>query len=219
MKYNSSDKFRMVAKTLFGLEEVLAKELNALGAEHVKIMNRSVEFFGDQKLLYTANLWCRTATRILKPIVSFNVKNDNDLYQKVLKIDWDNFLDVNQTIYIDSLISNSTFDNSLYVAQKTKDAICDHFRNKTGKRPSVDLKHPDIEIILYAPDEVIMERIKKRNREGWGEEDFEYLKKVNALFKQYYEDFKTVRNIHLIDASGTLEENIDKIKDTISSLV
>jgi putative N6-adenine-specific DNA methylase len=62
-------RFRMVAKTLFGLEGLLAEELIALEAERVKPMSRSVEFFGDRQLLYQANLWCRTATRILKPII------------------------------------------------------------------------------------------------------------------------------------------------------
>lgn len=149
MENNRKNKFRMIAKTLFGLEDVLAEELKALNAQDVKAMNRSVEFFGDQEVLYKANLWCRTATRILKPIVSFRVKDENDLYKKVLKIDWAEYLSLKQTISIDALINNSNFDNSLYVAQKTKDAICDHFRNKTGQRPSVDTKNPDIRINIY----------------------------------------------------------------------
>jgi len=145
----SKQTFRMIAKTLFGLEETLSQELIDLGASNIKPMNRSVEFFGDQELLYKANLWCRTATRILKPIDSFRVKGEDDLYRKVMKIDWPSYLSLKQTIAIDAVISNSNFDNSLYVAQKTKDAVCDHFRNKTGRRPSVDTKNPDIRINIH----------------------------------------------------------------------
>jgi len=142
-------RFRMIAKTLFGLEDFLAEELTALGARDVKPMNRSVEFYGDKKLLYKANLWCRTATRILKPIIDFRAADEKALYNKVIKIDWRNYLGLNQTFAIDAVINESRFDNSLYVAQKTKDAIADHFRKKSGRRPSVDLKNPDIRISIY----------------------------------------------------------------------
>jgi putative N6-adenine-specific DNA methylase len=146
---NNKKPFRMIAKTLFGLEELLAKELVDLGAENVKSMNRSVEFYGDKQLLYKANLWCRTATRFLKLIISFEAVDDKELYHQVLKIEWDKYLGLDQTFAIDAVISNSKFDNSLYVAQRVKDAIADHFRKKTGKRPSVDLKKPDIRINVY----------------------------------------------------------------------
>ena len=141
--------FQMVAKTIFGLEGLLAEELTALGAKRVKPMNRSVEFEGNQQLLYEANLWCRTATRILKPIFSFKALNEKTLYRKALGINWRKYLDLAQTFAIDAIIHDSTFTNSLYVAQKTKDAIADHFRNQTGERPSVDLKQPDIRINVH----------------------------------------------------------------------
>jgi len=142
-------RFRLIAKTLFGLEDILAIELKNLGAGKVRPMNRSVEFYGDKRLLYEANLWCRTATRILKPLVDFRAADERELYNKVLKIDWSRYLSLKQTFVIDAVISKSNFDNSLYVAQRTKDAIADYFRKHTGKRPSVDIKNPDIRINIY----------------------------------------------------------------------
>ena len=139
----------MIAKTLFGLEEILAGELTALGAENIKLMNRSVEYFGDNKLLYEANLWCRTATRILKPIINFKAGGEKALYNRVVRIDWAKYLNLHQTFAINAIINNSGFNNSQYVALKTKDGIADHFRKKTGQRPSVDLKNPDIRINIY----------------------------------------------------------------------
>jgi len=142
-------RFRMIAKTIYGSEDLLAKELADLGAFDLKTMNRSVEFYGDKQLLYRANLWCRTATRILEPIISFEVTDDKALYRTALSIDWSEYLGLDQTFAIDAVIVDSQFTNSLYVAQKTKDAIADQFRNQTGQRPSVDVKNPDIRINVY----------------------------------------------------------------------
>ena len=141
--------FKMVAKTIFGLEEILAKELADIGAQDIKLLDRAVEFSGDQQLLYVANIWCRTATRILKPIADFRASDEDELYKRVLKIEWDKFFDLEQTFVIDVVISKSSFDHSLYVSQKTKDGIADFFRKRYGKRPSVNLKNPDIRIGLY----------------------------------------------------------------------
>lgn len=152
MSGNTTDNknpFRMIAKTLYGLEEILFRELADLGAGKIRSMNRSVEFYGDQRLLYKANLWCRTATRFLKPITDFRAVDEKELYNQVLKINWGEYFRLDQTFAIDAVISNSKFDNSLFVAQRVKDAIADHFRKKTGKRPSVDLKKPDIRISVY----------------------------------------------------------------------
>lgn len=146
---NKEQPFRMIAKTLFGLEEILSRELADLGASKLKTMNRSVEFYGDKQLLYEANLWCRTATRILKPFASFKAANENELYHKVSNIEWGKYLDIEQTFAIDAVITKSQFTNSLYVAQKTKDAIVDQFRRTSGRRPSVELNNPDIRINVY----------------------------------------------------------------------
>ncbi|MBU1469146.1 MAG: hypothetical protein KJ723_00495 [candidate division Zixibacteria bacterium] len=142
-------RFRMVAKTLYGLEEILSKELTDLGAQNVRTMNRSVEFYGDKQLMYEANLWCRTATRILKPVRNFRAADEEELYRGVLNIEWGKYFGLHQTFAVDAVISDSQFRNSLYVAQKAKDAIADRFRKETGQRPSVDLKSPDIRINIY----------------------------------------------------------------------
>jgi putative N6-adenine-specific DNA methylase len=144
-----STDFSMIAKTLFGLEQVLASELEALGAREVRIMNRAVEFRGNLKLLYKANLWCRTATRILLPIKSFRASDDDQLYRAISAVNWAEYLDSDATLAIDTLISNSGFNNSLYVSQKAKDAIVDQFRRKIGRRPTVNLDHPDLRINLH----------------------------------------------------------------------
>ena len=77
-----NDNFYMLAKTMFGLEEILAEELSKLGAQNVKPMNRAVSFKGDKGFMYKANLNLRTALRILKPIAHFQAHNEKELYQK-----------------------------------------------------------------------------------------------------------------------------------------
>jgi len=141
--------FRLIAKTLFGLEEVLAAEISKIGGRNIRTMVRSVEFDADERMLYRANLWCRTATRILMPISTFKVMGDKDLYRGVSRIDWLTYLKPGSTLAVDPMVSHSVFNNSQYVAQKTKDAIVDQIRRKTGKRPSVDLKNPDLRINLH----------------------------------------------------------------------
>ncbi|MFH1701289.1 MAG: THUMP domain-containing protein [Candidatus Zixiibacteriota bacterium] len=139
----------LIAKTLSGLEEVLANELLEIGATGITPMKRSVRFFGDKSILYKSNLLCRTATRILKPLKRFQAGSAGELYHNVSQINWADYMDVNQTIAIDAVINYSEFSNSMFVAQKAKDAIVDWFRERHGKRPSVDATDPDIRINVH----------------------------------------------------------------------
>jgi putative N6-adenine-specific DNA methylase len=141
--------FNMVAKTLFGFEELLAKELQQLGAQDITIGVRNVSFSGDKGFMYKANLALRTAIKILKPIHSFKVKNEQDLYDQIYKMDWDAYLKPTGTLAVDATVNSTIFSHSLYIAQKTKDAVVDKFRDTTGERPSVDLKFPDLKINVH----------------------------------------------------------------------
>lgn len=143
----------MVAKTLFGFEEILAKELRNLGAGHVKEGVRSVTFEGDIGFMYKANLCLRTAIKIIKPIHSFSVRNENELYRKIYAIDWSEYLSVDTTFSIDTTANSEHFTHSLYVSQKVKDAIVDKFRDTDGKRPDVDVKFPDVRINIHIQNE------------------------------------------------------------------
>ena len=88
-----SETFEMVAKTLYGLEEVRAGELLSLGANDIQIGRRMVSFTGDKEVLYKANFYCRTALRILKPIYHFKAKDADTVYKEVKKVKWENFCD------------------------------------------------------------------------------------------------------------------------------
>lgn len=141
--------FKMVAKTLFGFEELLAKELRDLGAQEVKIGVRNVSFVGDKGFMYKANLALRTAIKILKPIKTFRVTSEQDLYNRVYKLPWDNYLSENGSLAVDATVHSNMFTHSKYIALKTKDAIVDKFRDTKGTRPNVDLRFPDLKINVH----------------------------------------------------------------------
>jgi len=144
-----NNNFRMVAKTLFGFEELLAKELRNLGAANVKEGVRSVSFGGDTGFMYKANLCLRTAIKVLKPIHSFSVRNENELYKKIYNMDWTEVLSADSTFAIDTTLFSDVFTHSLYVSQKIKDAIVDKFRDTDGQRPNVDVKFPDLRLNVH----------------------------------------------------------------------
>jgi len=142
-------KFKIVVKTFAGLESVLAAELNALGAESVTPERRAVSFIGDKALMYKANFLLRTALKVLRPVVQFNVNSRDDLYNHAKRINWSDYLTLGKSFSIDSTVQSDLFVNSMYASLKVKDAIADYFRESFGKRPSVNQEDPDIRIHVY----------------------------------------------------------------------
>ncbi len=139
----------MVARTLFGLEQVLADELRTLGAEQIQVLNRAVQFSGDMALMYEANLCLRSALSILCPLVTFKATNEDILYLKIRDINWRQFLNADSTFAIDTSVHSAYFTHSHYVALRAKDAIVDQFREETGIRPSVNVDDPDLQLNLH----------------------------------------------------------------------
>ncbi|MDD4778415.1 MAG: THUMP domain-containing protein [Fermentimonas sp.] len=134
----------MIAKTLAELEDVLAEELIGLGADNVEIGTRMVSFTGDNALMYKANLHCRTALRILKPIYEFKAETADEVYEAIKKVNWEDYLTLDSTFSIDAVVFSHIFTHSKFVAYKVKDAIADWFTEKYEKRPSVSLSNPDL---------------------------------------------------------------------------
>ncbi len=148
-KEENNEDFEMIATTLFGMEELLEKELLRLGAKNIKPANRAVSFEGDKGFLYKANLQLRTAMKILVPVAEFYAKTDQQLYDGMSNIDFSQFMDKDDTLAIFSTINSDNFNHTQYVSQKTKDAIVDQFRKKVGTRPSVDLQRPTVKFYVH----------------------------------------------------------------------
>ncbi len=143
------ENFKMVAKTFFGFEEILAKELTQLGAQEVEQGVRMVSFKGDKGFMYKANISLRTALKILKPIYFFKANNEQSLYKGISGINWSHYLKANQTFVIDATVHSTNFNHTEFVSQKCKDAIVDQFRERTGQRPSIDKARPDLRINIH----------------------------------------------------------------------
>lgn len=143
------EEFEIIAKTFQGLEGVLAKELTALGAHNVQEGRRMVSFTGDQEMLYRANFCLRTAVRVLKPIKHFRAEDAEQVYEAVHSIDWEQYLDLQTSFSVDSVVFSQEFRHSKFVTYKVKDAIVDYFREKEGKRPNISITQPDIRLNIH----------------------------------------------------------------------
>jgi putative N6-adenine-specific DNA methylase len=144
----------MSARKLFatcarGLEAVLARELQELGAADVQPGRGGVGFSADQALLYRANLWLRTAVRVLVQLLEAPVDTYDDLYAAAQSLDWANWLTPQHTLAVDCNVRDSHLTHSHYAALRTKDAICDQFLARQGLRPSVDTENPLVKINVH----------------------------------------------------------------------
>jgi len=185
-----NDNFKMVAKTFYGFENILAGELLKLGAQNIKKELRSVSFYGDKGFMYKANLSLRTAIKILKPIKSFKFKDQNDFYNKLYKIDWEKYLDKDGSFLVSSIVFHSNlFNHSKYVSLKVKDAVVDRFRDLFKCRPSIDLSHPDLKINIH-----INKNTCNVSLDSSGE----------SLHKRGYKAFGTIAPINEVLAAGII---------------
>lgn len=144
---------KFVAKTLYGLEKVLTRELETLGASDIKPVNRAVVFTGNRELLYKVNYCARTALSVLMPITDFRIRSKDDLYKAVRKVEWDRFLDSDYTFSVVPVVNSGIFNHSGFAGLVVKDSIADYFRNKTGRRPNVNTQDPQIVVNLHISNE------------------------------------------------------------------
>ena len=141
--------FEMLAKTFKGLEQVLATELVQLGANNVQVERRAVSFTGDKRMLYTANMCLRTASRVLVPILSFKAQKADDIYEQVKALDWSQYMTVKTTFQIDATVYSDYFRHSQFVTYRVKDAIVDYWMEHENQRPSVKLEGADLYLNVH----------------------------------------------------------------------
>src|SRR5690349_15146130 len=133
------------ATTGKGVEEVLAGELERLGIA-ATVESGGVRFAGGMEEAYRANLWLRTASRVLMPVAEFPCETPQELYDGVRTVAWTNHLTPTMTLAVDCNLRDSALTHSGFVALKTKDAVVDTVRDLLGARPNVDTKDPDLRI-------------------------------------------------------------------------
>lgn len=184
-----ADNMKFVAKTLYGLEPVLAAELTALGAGSVTCVNRAVTFSGDKELMYRVNYCARTALSVLMPVGDFKIRSKDDLYKGGSKIEWDHFMSPDDTFSVVPVVNSPHFDHSGYAGLLLKDSVADYFRNKSGRRPSVDTNDPVILINLHISNDLVTISIDSS---------------VIPLFKRGYRQEQAVAPLNEVLAAGIL---------------
>ncbi|MFI4969806.1 MAG: bifunctional 23S rRNA (guanine(2069)-N(7))-methyltransferase RlmK/23S rRNA (guanine(2445)-N(2))-methyltransferase RlmL [Lysobacterales bacterium] len=137
---------RLFATCPKGLELLLRDELRALGAEDAHEALAGVHFSGTPELAYRACLWSRLASRILLSIAEFDAADADALYAGVHAIDWSEHLAGDGTFAVAAVSSASALHHTQYIALRSKDAVVDQFRERTGQRPNVDVEQPSIRI-------------------------------------------------------------------------
>ena len=180
---------RFVAKTLYGLEKVLAKELTGMGANGVQEVNRAVLFEGEKDLLYRVNYCARTALSVLMPIADFRIKTKDDLYKRGSDIEWDRFMSLDDTFSIVPVINSPHFGHTGYAGLILKDAVADYFRKKSGRRPSVDTSDPKILINLHISNDLVTISLDSS---------------VIPLYKRGYRQEQSVAPLNEVLAAGIL---------------
>ena len=186
----NTDNLQIQIKTFFGLEQVLAEEVKKLGGKNVDVKNRAVTCEGDLGFLYKLNYSCRTALKILVPIMEFKAFNETKYYDKLYKFEWDQFLESNQTFAIDATVNSERFSHSQFMTLKMKDAIVDYFQEKHKVRPNISKDNPDIKFHLHIDRELVSISLDSSG---------------DPLFKRGYRKEQTVAPINEVLASGMLQ--------------
>ncbi len=145
-KSQAQGPLRLFATTEAGLEEILVAELKKIGARGIVKAVRGAAFSGDLTTVYKANLWLRTAGRVLIELAVFEAPNREALYEGARRIPWQDHLSLDNTLAIDAVSNRSQMDHTQFISQVVKDAIVDNFRSRTGQRPNVDSKNPDLRV-------------------------------------------------------------------------
>jgi putative N6-adenine-specific DNA methylase len=132
-----------------GVEDVLADEIRGLGISGISLERGGVRFKGDMKDCYRANLWLRTAQRVLMPVAGFACESPQHLYEGVRSVPWQQYLNPETTLAVSCNLRDSRITHSGFAALKAKDAIVDSIRDFFGRRPDVDTRSPDFLVNLH----------------------------------------------------------------------
>jgi 23S rRNA G2445 N2-methylase RlmL len=132
-----------------GIEPLLHAEIRALRLAKAERQVGGVYFEGDAVDAMRANLWLRTAVRVLQRVARFEAADADRLYAGVQSVDWRRFLRADGSLVVDARSRESALDHTLFVAQRVKDAVVDQFRAREGRRPDVSAEEPDLAIHVH----------------------------------------------------------------------
>ncbi|TNE71723.1 MAG: class I SAM-dependent RNA methyltransferase [Bacteroidetes bacterium] len=192
---------KLTIKTFFGLEGVLKQELEELGYTGIEVLNRAVQVQGTWDDVYKLNVHLRCAISVLVELKSFRIKKEKDLYDVAYKYDWTSLFDVKKTFAVKGAIHSEVFRHSQYPYLLVKDAIVDCFRDKTGDRPDVNVKTPQVMIDIYVNNDQVTLSLNSSGA---------------PLFQRGYRDSKGEAPLNEVVAAGLIKlSGWDKKMDLI----
>jgi putative N6-adenine-specific DNA methylase len=128
---------------------LLLNEVKTLGGSEAKAVPGGVAFSGDWETCCRVNYWSRIASRVLWRIAQFDYKNEQDIYSAVKAIDWLRYFKVEQTLRVNVTAQKSPLKSLEFATLRIKDAVCDRFRDKLGRRPDVDRTDPNVRVHAF----------------------------------------------------------------------
>ncbi len=137
-----------------GLSSVLAEELAELGAQKTEPADAGVAFTGPFDLIYTVNLYSRIASRILWRVAKFPYQGEEDIYNNANAVRWHAYFTADRTFKVETNAHRSPVKSLDFVTLRVKDAIADHFRSATGRRPSVEPRDPDLRVHAFLDEKL-----------------------------------------------------------------
>lgn len=154
-----------------GLESVVAREVEELGAQDIRLGRGGVTCVGDRRLGYAMNLWLRAAIRVQDLVLRGQATSPAELYRCVRAVDWSEILSPAHTLAVDASVMSMWMTHSNYAGQVVKDAIVDQLRERHGTRPDVDRELPDVPLkLVLRENEVILYRNlsgSSLHKRGW----------------------------------------------------
>jgi putative N6-adenine-specific DNA methylase len=145
---------RYFAQVADDIKDIAEAEIASLGGLEIRPKYRGISFKADLKTLYRINYQSRLITRVLAPLIQFECHTERYLYKTASQIKWDDIFDPSMTFAVFSSTANSAVKHSKYAALCLKDAIVDGFKERYGRRPSVDTLAPDIWFNLHIENNV-----------------------------------------------------------------
>jgi putative N6-adenine-specific DNA methylase len=136
-----------------GLEEFLAEELKACGAQTIEVVHGGVQSTGDWPYAYRVNLESRLATRLLWRVGITRYRSEEEIFKLAYATTWAKWFDTINTIRINVTSIKSPLKSLNFVTLRIKDGLCDHFRTVKGGRPNVDTVAPDMRIHAFLTED------------------------------------------------------------------
>ncbi len=147
--YEYQQSGRYFAQVADDIKDIAETEIHELGAAETSHAYRGLYFNAGPESIYRINLHSRLINRVLAPLKTFDCHSDNYLYQVGKQIRWEDFLNPEQTLAVAANVTQSNINHSKFAALRLKDAVVDYFRERYGKRPSIDTRHPDLWLNLF----------------------------------------------------------------------